>query len=443
MHDYRTMADTIAEEIASGRLPPGARMPPQRAFAFERGIAVSTAARVYAELTRRGLVSGEVGRGTYVRATDQGHVPGLDHAGGNRINLESVFPILSDQAHRLAPALARVASPSALAHALVPVGVAGTADNRKLAADLMARGGWRPDPACLLFAGNGRQAIAAALSALTTPGDRIGVESLSYPIVKTIAARLGIVPVPIALDEQGIVPESVDRLHRDHGIKVIYLQSALHNPLGLTMGPSRREAVARGIAANGLMAVEDGCYAFLTDEPPVAALLPDRVVLIDSLSKRLAPGTTMGFIVAPPPWLDRLRIAVHTGGWGPHGLAMAAAMQWIGDGTVEEIGIAKREDARTRQAIATEILGGLSITRDPRAYHLWLALPEPWRADIFCVAASRLGIAVTPAGAFAVMPGHVPNAVRLALAAPPLDILRAALVTLARLAVSGGDVSTE
>ena len=64
--EYLKLADTIAAEIADGVLRPGDRLPPQRNFAYERKIAVSTAGRVYAELLRRGLVVGEVGRGTFI-----------------------------------------------------------------------------------------------------------------------------------------------------------------------------------------------------------------------------------------------------------------------------------------------------------------------------------------------------------------------------------------
>ena len=67
MTDFRAIADTIAADIASGALKPGERLPPQRDFAYRHGIAVSTASRVYAELVRRDLVSGEVARGTFVR----------------------------------------------------------------------------------------------------------------------------------------------------------------------------------------------------------------------------------------------------------------------------------------------------------------------------------------------------------------------------------------
>src|SRR5499425_1593753 len=64
--EYLKLADEIAAEIADGTLRPGDRLPPQRNFAYARKIAVSTASRVYVELLRRGLVVGEVGRGTFV-----------------------------------------------------------------------------------------------------------------------------------------------------------------------------------------------------------------------------------------------------------------------------------------------------------------------------------------------------------------------------------------
>jgi DNA-binding transcriptional MocR family regulator len=64
---------------------------------------------------------------------------------------------------------------------------------------------------------------------------------------------------------------------------------------------------------------------------------------------------------------------------------------------------------------------------------LWLTLPEHWRSQTFVAAAARRGIALTPSSAFAVGPGHAPNAIRLALAAPPLEQLQEALQTLARL----------
>ncbi|MEV5410234.1 PLP-dependent aminotransferase family protein [Thermopolyspora sp. NPDC052614] len=432
MDDYRLIADQVAARIADGRLRPGDRLPPQRRFAREHGIAVSTAARVYGELIRRGLAVGEVGRGTFVRAaTADGHVP--TEPARVPVDLEINFPLVPEQAALLAESLAGMLRPDVLAATLPPTGASGTTAAREAAAALLSRPGWTPAPARVLFAGNGRQAIAAALVALTSPGDRIGVEELTYPIVKGIAARLGVTLVPLAVDEHGLIPAAI----RAAGpLRALYVQPTLHNPLGVTMPDRRRAEIAAILNDLDMHAVEDGIYTFLYEDPtPLAAYAPDRVIYADSLSKRVAPGLTAGFLVTPPALTDRVAAALRSGGWTAQHFALAAATRWLTDGTVARLGDLKRRDAAERQRILRERLDGFSLQADPRAYHCWWRLPKPWRADTFVAAAARRGIAVTPGAAFATTPGQSPNAVRLALA-PRLELLAPALETLAALAAT-------
>jgi DNA-binding transcriptional MocR family regulator len=75
----------------------------------------------------------------------------------------------------------------------------------------------------------------------------------------------------------------------------------------------------------------------------------------------------------------------------------------------------------------------LQVQTNPKSYHLWLTLPDEWRSQTFVAAAARHDIALTPSSAFAVNQGHAPNAVRLALAQPPIAQLREALATLAHI----------
>jgi DNA-binding transcriptional MocR family regulator len=449
---YLTIADALSADIAAGRLRPGERLPPQRDFAYARKIAVSTASRAYGELVRRGLVAGEVGRGTYVRATPGPLAPALSEPAPAPIDLELNFPVLPEQGAELARSLHEMLRAGLPDQALRPIGAAATTAARQAAALFLARPGWKPDPAGLLFAGNGRQAIAAALAALAPPGERIGVEAMTYPIVKGIAARLGIALVPLGLDAEGLRPDALARAHRATPLRGVYLQPTLHNPLGLTMGAARRRELASLLTSTGLVAVEDAIYSFLADEPPLASLAPERVILVDSLSKRIAPGLTLGFIAAPARLTDAVAAALRSGAWTAAAFALAAGLRWMTDGTATRIAEAKRRDALARQDIARqelarqEIAGvpGLMPKGDRRAYHLWLELPEGWRADAFTAAAARHGIAVAPAAAFAVSPGHAPNAVRLALASPPLEVLRGALRTLRRLATrDAGDSGIE
>lgn len=309
---------------------------------------------------------------------------------------------------------------------------AGSPSARRAAASLLSRTGWEPEPRQLLFAGNGRQAIAAAIAALVPPGERLGVETLTYPLVKGIAARLGVTLVPLAMDDAGLLPAA---LAAAPPLRAVYLQPTLHNPLGITLPDERRTELAAILDQRDMYAIEDGIYGFLRpDQPPLAALAPERAIMVDSLSKRLAPGLTLGFLVAPAQLTARVATALRSGTWMASRFALDAATQWMSDGTAAEIERTKRHDAAVRQRIAAEQLAGFSVRADPCAYHCWWELPEPWRAETLVAAAARRGISVTPAGAFAVGPGHAPNAVRLALSSPPTDTLSQALGVLGELA---------
>ncbi|SEQ47219.1 PLP-dependent aminotransferase family protein [Lentzea albida] len=431
MEDYRRIADAVAADIAAGRLRPGDRLPPQRAFARRRRIASSTAARVYGELARRGLVVGEVGRGTFVRAV--AGEPALADPGGAPVDLQLNFPVLPEQAALLSASLAAVLRPDVLAEALRAGGATGTAAARTAAADLLARTGWRPSPERILVTGNGKQSLAATIAALVPVGGRLGVEALTYPVVRTICARLGVAVVPLEMDEHGVVPDSL----RAAAVRAVYLQPVLHNPLGVTMPAHRRAEVVAVLEELDVPLIEDAVYTFLSDDPPLAALAPDRTVLVDSLSKRVAPGLTLGFVVPPAHLFDEVAAAVRAGGWTASRFAVEVAAHLIADGTAAAVQQAKRADAMARQRLVAE---KLDVRADPRSYHCWWELPPPWRADTFTAAAAREGIAVTPAAAFAV--GAAPNAVRLALASPPVDRLGAALDVLARIARGTPDLGS-
>ncbi|TDD36049.1 PLP-dependent aminotransferase family protein [Actinomadura sp. KC06] len=435
MEDYRRVADEVAAGIAAGRLRPGDRLPPQRAFARERGIAASTASRVYRELRRRGLVVGEVGRGTFVRAAEGPPATALAEPADARVDLEFSYPVVPEQTALLAAGMERLLRPDVLEAALGPAGVAGTPAARESAAELLAVPGWRPDPSGVLFAGNGRQAIAGAVAALVPPGGRLAVEALTYPVVKGVAARLGVTLVPVASDEHGLRPEALADAHRAAPLGAVYVQPTLHNPAGTTMPEPRRAELAETLERLGLYAIEDRVWAFLVEDgpAPLASFAARRTVLVDSLSKRLAPGLSVGFVLPPAALAGRVAAALRSGGWAPTGFALAAASGWIAGGAVAAVTRAKRADAASRSRIAADRLPG-AAGAGPASYFRWWELPSPWRADTFVAAAARHGIAVTPAAAFAAGTTAAPRAVRVSLASPPPETLARALDVLAGIA---------
>ncbi|TCP57523.1 DNA-binding transcriptional MocR family regulator [Tamaricihabitans halophyticus] len=437
MFDYLAVADALAADIAAGRLRAGDRLPPQRRFARQRGIAVSTASRVYGELIRRGLAVGEVGRGTFIRAGKPAVSTALAEPAAAQVDLELNFPVLPEQPAMLAESLGGLLRPDALAEAVRPIGAAGNPRATEAARDLLSAPEWTPE--CVLFAGNGRQAIAASIAGLVGTGERLGVEAMTYPVVRGIADRLGVQLVPVELDEQGVCPAA---LRAAGPLRAVYLQPTLHNPLGYTMPAERRAELVAVLRETDSYLIEDAIYGFLRESPvPLAALAPERTVRVDSLSKRVAPGLTVGFLGVPASVETRIAAALRSGGWGVGGFALHAATRWLTDGTVAKLSAAKRADAAARQQLVADRLGEFTVRADPAGYHCWWELPEQWRAEMFVAAAARRGIAVTPAAAFTVGSGHAPNAVRLALSAPPMDVLDHALGLLAAIARDDPDAA--
>ncbi|SDN31627.1 PLP-dependent aminotransferase family protein [Afipia sp. GAS231] len=440
--EYLKLADTVAVEIASGTLKPGDRLPPQRSFAYQRKIAVSTASRVYTELLRRGLVVGEVGRGTFVSGETRRGVSSLTEPRGQRIDLEVNYPLLPTQSAMIARSLEGLERPEALDVALRQTSITGTLAARNISAEFLARGDWSPGADQFVFTANGRQCIAAALAAVVPSGGRCGVEALTYPFIKDIAARLGVTLVPLAMDEEGVRPDAIQKAHREAHLSALYIQPTIQNPLGMTMPPARRADLVRVVEKLGLPVIEDTVYSFLGDDAPLAALAPDSCIVLDSLSKKVAPGLAIGFIVSPPRLRERIMASVRSGGWTASGFALTAGIRMMGDGTVSELVRLKRIDAARRQQMAAKHLAGFEVQANIQSYHLWLTLPPHWRSQTFVAAAARRDIALTPSTTFAVAPGHAPNAVRLALGAPSSEQLDSALRTLGGLLTEKEDFDT-
>ena len=219
---------------------PGDRLPPQRTYAYERGIAVFRQAESDGELLSRGLVVGEIGRGDFVA----GQQPVAKLAEGERheerVDLEFNSPILEDQASLIAeesrwfPTKRRHGPRATAGHELA---VSGGAE--KMAA-FLAVPGWTPEADGLVFTGSGRQSIATAILALVPRGGRLGVEAITYPMVKHLAARLGVTLVPIGMDTGGIQPAAIEKVHRAASLSALYIQPIVHNPLGISLSKQRR-----------------------------------------------------------------------------------------------------------------------------------------------------------------------------------------------------------
>lgn len=284
---------------------------------------------------------------------------------------------------------------------------------------------------------NGAQhAILTVLTALARPGDTVLAEALTYPGVKTLAGILGLRLEPVAMDEEGLIPESLDAVCRRRKARVLYCMPTLHNPTTGTLSEARRREIARLAEFHDLYIIEDDVHRLLPREvaPPVAAFARRRTFYIPGISKTLAGGLRIAYLTAPRKFQEALTRGIAATTWLAPPLMAEIAAIWIEDGTALRTLENKREEAAVRQEMAARILGSHVGRRGTAAYHLWLELPAPWRGSQFAEESTRAGVSVLPAELFTVGHAQAPQAVRVSLtAAPDRAVLNAGLRRLAEL----------
>ena len=416
---YLAIAEALAEDAGGGRLHPGTRLPTHRDLADRLGVTVGTITRAYAEATRRGLVTGEVGRGTFVRARGRpAAVVAVPEAG--LIDLSANLPpaaAVKQEAATLARTLAALSRRQDLGRLLAYPPEGGAREHRAAGAEWIRRGGFATTVERVLVTSGSQHGMTAVFAGLFAPGDVVATEALTYPGMKTLAGLLALRLQGVAMDEQGLRPDAFAAACRARRPKALYCVPSLQNPTTAVMPASRRQEIAAIARHHGVLIVEDDVHGRLLARPhaPLSTFAPDNSVYVTGTSKVLAPGLRVGFTVAPPALSPRIAAAIRGTTWMAAPLMAEIASRWIQDGTAETILARKRKEAAARYRIARKALERFAIQAHPEAYHLWLALPKPWRAESYVEAARRAGVAVTAASAFAVGRGAAPEAVRVCL----------------------------
>jgi len=437
---YLAIVESIADDFASGQLRQGTRLPTHRDLADALGVTVGTISRAYAEAARRGLISGEVGRGTFVR----GPVPETSADDGEVCDLSQNHPpepAARPQRAALVRALASLTASGDVGRLLDYPAAGGGAADREAGAAWIARAGLEVSPDEVLVCTGSQHGLTIVLATLLEPGDVLLTESLTYAGLQPVAGLLRLRLRGLPIDGHGLRPDALAKACSEGGAKAVYLIPTLHNPTTAVMPEARRREIAAIARAHGLRIIEDDVHGLLaTERPaPLATLAPERTYYLTSTSKTLAPGLRIAYVAAPPVDVPRLTASLRATTWAVAPLTAAVASLWIRNGTADAIVAARRLEARARQALARERLTGFDFDAQPEAYYLWLRLPEPWRSDSFAAEARARHVLVTPAEAFGIGREQMPHAVRVCVgAARSRDTLARGLGTVAELLRGGG-----
>lgn len=427
---YKVVVDAFASDIRAGRLPSGTRLPTHRQLAAREGIALVTASRVYAELEAMGLVSGEQGRGTFVRdiALPPGHGIDQQSLAEGTIDLNFNYPSLPGQADTLRHALRELSTSGDLEALLRYQPHRGRPHDRATVARHLQQRGLAVSAEQVLIVSGAQHGLATTIMATLQAGDVVAADALTYPGFKVLAHTLRLELAPLPVTQHGPDLDALEQLCAERRVRAVYAMPTLHNPLGWVMDAPTRARMVKIARRHDLLIIEDASYAYLADEspPPLAALAPEVTVYVSGLSKSVATGLRVGFVAAPVPVVPAIERAIRATTWNTPAITTAIACRWLEDGTVSRLEARKRDDARTRQSMARDVLAGLPQISHPSSYFVWLPLPEGARADRIAASLSREHISVSTAEPFATS-AHTPQAIRLALGSTDLHSLRATL----------------
>lgn len=413
---YQGIVAALERDIGTGRLTGGERLPTHRELARSLGVTIGTVTKAYTEAERRGLVVSRVGRGSYVLQFPE-HVTTADSEPSGLVDLSintmTIEP-LNTALNRVLGALSRRKSLYGL---LEYHPVPGLERHRSAGAKWLALRGIEATPDRVILCNGAQEALMAVLATVTKPGDAVLTESLNYAGIKRIADlfRLDIRGVPT--DEHGLRPDMLVAAAKDTRVGAILCSPTLHNPTNAMMPLERRREVVNIAAKLGAYIIENDSYGHLTGDktPTIAALDPERCIYVCGTSKSIAPGLRIGFMRSPGAIMERLSEAMHATSWTSPSLMGEIAAVLIEEKIAEGFLADNRAEASARVKMAREILDYPDLPPHCPTYHLWLPLPEPWRAGEFTAEVRLGGVLVSPADVFAVDRSPAPHAVRISL----------------------------
>jgi len=439
---YLAVATAIAKAIDGGELPPGAQLPPQRDLAIKLGVTVGTISRAYTVAKKRKLVSGEVGRGTFVSGSrEQTSAANVIPQNETRtVDLACYATPVADLSDMISRGLSDLADRSDLLplHRYPPA--AGFVSHRAAGAAWIARSGMEVSPDNILITNGAQQGLSLALNTLLGPGDKLLTETVTYSGAKALASLNGLELHGVAMDEHGMIPEALDQAAAHTQARVVYLQPTVHNPTTATMPEERRRKIADVVRRHDMTMIEDdaACSALMDRPLPISTLIPDRSCYITGVSKALSPALRVGFVSATPVLMSHLQNAFHAAVLGASPLMAELVSQMISSGAAQEICRRNLEESARLNRVAQRVLKGHEVYSHPACFYLWLKMPRQWSAEEFAATARSEGVSVVPSDNFLASREMPVHAVRVSLN-PSFnpDVLLKGLDVLNRLLLTG------
>ncbi len=295
----------------------------------------------------------------------------------------------------------------------------------------------------ILITSGSLQALDLVNGTLLERGDTVVIEQDCYQGSINRLIRLGVNPVGIPLDRDGMridaLSTALDDLKRK-GVraKYIYTIPTVQNPTGTILPVERRQEMLRLSAAHGVPIVEDDCYCDLIwsgERPPALYAMSERggVIHIGSFSKSIAPALRVGYIVAPWDVMSRM-LALKTDA-GSGALEQMVLAEYCAAHFSKHVPVLRRSlraKLETLMESLNEHFGTAAEFDDPKGgIFLWVKLPDGVDTMKLYQPALAAGVAINPGPEWSVNKGHSRSRIRLCFASPSHEEIHQGVAALA------------
>src|SRR5690554_3524827 len=389
--EHRTpagIAAGVGRLISSGRLAVGDRLPTVRELATELGVSPATVSQAWQALGSVGLIVSRGRNGTFVRE------PSPQRSTARSSATHSIRPRLDLSRGTPDPALL-----PALGPALTRVSQrAETPSYQELSVlpELLSllHTSWPYTAEAFTIVNGALDALSRSLEQVTRFGDRVVVENPGFPPFFDLLDQLGLERVPVAVDENGIVPASLKQA-LTRSPSAIILQPRAHNPTGASMPAERAAELAALLGGRGVVVIEDDHSGEISSAPDVSlgSWIPDQVLHIRSYSKSHGPDLRIAALSGPADLIDKVVARRMLGpGWTSR-MLQTILHDLLSDATsLAEVAEARRSYAARQKALA-DALNGLGLpVRQADGINAWLPVIDEQSA-IVELAASGIRVA--------------------------------------------------
>jgi len=461
---YQQVTDFITDQIVSGALQPGDRLPSLRRLSGRLSISVPTVRQAYVELERQGRVESRPQSGFYVRARTRNALmkpaPCRDCKPAP-VRCRSLMDRVYEGLHRPGVVPFGIANPSMAKPAVKGLNRAmkrvmarteerslGYAPSdgepalrRQIAYRYLALGG-AVEPEEVIVTNGGQEALSLALMAVADKGDVIAVETPTYHGALELIESLGMLALEIeTCPEEGLMLSSLRSAIDRHDIKACLFASALNNPLGsATPDEHRRELVAL-LEANDIPLIEDDVYGDLLfdgSRPSPGHFYSEKglVLTVGSFSKTVAPGYRIGWLL-PGRFEERVRTLKRAMSCSCGLLQQMTLTEYLFSGEYDRqlralLPVLKQNAERMSGLIGQHFPAETKVSRPQGGSVLWLELPRAMDGVRLFEQALEHNISTCP-GLLYSPSRRYRNFIRLSFGHPWSERIEAALQTLGEL----------